>query len=807
MRKQYCLFLLFLLNSFTLLAQTNFISDDELLEKLTLFHKANPQDLLFVHTDKAIYTNGEQLWFSAYLVKSLSIDAKEHNVLSMALMREDSRKIYRQDKYAMENGLGFGSFILPDTLPPGNYQVLFSTNLMDKEQKPIAQYVQPITIKTINQVSFDARLSLLDSVPKNGEVKVKVSVEFKEEYSHLSIVPRVSYNVAKGKIRTKKLDRKNSGVLTIPVEELNSANPVLLTSISCKNEVQHLSLKLPEVRQKGVTVRFFPEGGDLVSGLESTIALETRTTADLPIPITGILYRDDQPVDTLSTNSYGIGTFKLQPDRGRRYRFSVKKNDYITADTSYVLPVVLEDGVVINFENGVVDDTLVLNLSAARNRKVKVFIHNFRDGFSSFQMQLQPSSKRKLIALPAVPRGLAAVTVMDEEGRPLAERLFFAHHNQGVKMNVEVAKETYKKREQVSLKFKLKDVIGDNIPGIVSVACVQEGRLDDFKQPDIETYSLLSSDLTDLPFNPAGNRLKDKAYLENTLLVRGWRRYTWQGIMNTAIHSDTSQTIQSLKIKGNALFNGRSLKKAVVLNVLRDGQIDVIETAENGDFDFGRELLLTLFGRKVLVMVDKKYKEGYSVGMLDPYKDINERLVSATELAPTYGFLKTEQSSKEHQMTGFDNAVVLKEVVVKGRSGDLIFNQTSNPCGDFVCMYNNLNCVNHFGHYKNRVPVKGKQYGDGITYFGCVVYEEKLLSQVDGIYTSREFYGVDPKLFDFPDPQLLSTLYWKPGLVINKDGEAECTFYSGDIAGKFRVVVQGIGSNELIYGEESFEVK
>lgn len=807
MKKHHRLFLFLLLNSYTLLAQTSFITDEELLDKLTSFHKANPKDLLFVHTDKAIYTNGEQLWFSAYLVQSLSTNPKEHNVLSMALMREDSRKIYRQDKYAMENGLGFGSFILPDTLPPGNYQVLFSTNLMDKGQNPIAQYVQSITIKTINQVSFDARLTLLDSVPKNGEVKVKVVVEFKEEDRQLNIVPRVSYNVTKGKVRTKKLDKKNSGVLTVPAEELNRENPILLASISCKNEVQHLSLKLPEVRQKDVSVRFFPEGGDLVSGLENTIAWETRTTADLPIPITGILYQDDQPVDTLSTNSYGVGTFKLQADQKSSYRIAVKKNDYLTADTSYILPLVLEDGVVLHLEQGVVNDTLVVNLSAARSRKVKVFIHDFRDGFSSFQMQLQPFLKRTLIALPVVPRGLAAVTVMDEEGRPLAERLFFAHHNQGVKMNVEVSKESYKKREQVSMKFKLKDVVGDNIPGIVSVACVQEGRLDDFKQQDIETYSLLSSHLTELPFNPLGNRLNDKAYLENTLLVRGWRRYTWQGIMKPTINLDTSQIIQSLKIKGNALYNNRPLKKAVGLNVIRDGQFDVIQTAQNGDFDFAREHLLTMFGRKVLVMVDKKIRDNYSIELVDPYKEVNEKLALTTELSPTYGFLKTEQSSKEYQMAGFENMVALKEVVVKGRKNELVLKPLSNPCGDYVCMFGILNCSNHFGHYNNTLPKKGGRYAEGIVYFGCIVYEDKPVSQVDGIYTTREFYGVDPKLFDFPDPQLLSTLFWKPGLVINKDGEAECTFYSGDIAGKFRVVVQGVGTNELIYAEESFEVK
>jgi hypothetical protein len=161
-------------------------------------------------------------------------------------------------------------------------------------------------------------------------------------------------------------------------------------------------------------------------------------------------------------------------------------------------------------------------------------------------------------------------------------------------------------------------------------------------------------------------------------------------------------------------------------------------------------------------------------------------------------------------MKGLDNTIALKEFVLKSKKVDPIAERpTYNACGDYVCMFNILNCSNHFGHYNNTVPVKGHRYAEGRVYFGCIIYEHKVRSirNVDGIYTTREFYGVDPKLFDFPDLQQLSTLYWKPGLVINKDGEAECSFYTGDIAGKFRVVVQGVGEKELIYGQGSFGVR
>jgi hypothetical protein len=597
-------------------AQNSFPRDQELLDRFAAFNRNNPKDLLFVHTDKQIYTNGEQLWFSAYLVESLSAKPEEHNILSVTLVREDNRKLHFQEKYAMENGLAFGSFFLHDTLPPGNYQVLFSTNILDKNYRPIAQFSQEIIVKSITQVSFNARLSMLDSLPVNGEIRVDVGVEFTNEDGYLHIQPEISYNVGSGKIRTKKLSKKNKGILSIPAEELNQPNLVLLVSITCKNEVQHLNLKLPEIKLPGLSVGFFPEGGYLIEGLSNLLGWETRTTANLPVALTGILYRNDQPVDTVSTNSYGIGSFRIVPEQGSNYSLRIEKNSHITSDTSFHLPAALREGIVLQLEEGVVNDTLAISLSSVINQKVKIFIHDYRDGYSSFYQQVQPLAKRVLIALPAVPKGLATITVLDEQGRPLAERLFFAHFNQRAKLLVNTSKDVAKKREEVTFKLKLTDERGNPLSGIVSVACIQEGRLDDFRQRDIESYSLLEAKMQQLPANPLERRIEDKAYLENILLVRGWRRYTWQQMVGTQVTRDTLTQTQTLDIKGKVLFNDRDLKKAVSVNIMRDGQFDFLQTEPNGDFNFQREHLITKVGRKVFAVVGTKNTEAYSVRMI-----------------------------------------------------------------------------------------------------------------------------------------------------------------------------------------------
>ncbi len=66
-----------------------------------------------------------------------------------------------------------------------------------------------------------------------------------------------------------------------------------------------------------------------------------------------------------------------------------------------------------------------------------------------------------------------------------------------------------------------------------------------------------------------------------------------------------------------------------------------------------------------------------------------------------------------------------------------------------------------------------------------------------GFYKAREFYS--PK-YDHPDLEskqkdLRSTIYWKPELVTNKDGNASLEYYNADGTGNYRVVIEGIDEN------------
>jgi TonB-dependent SusC/RagA subfamily outer membrane receptor len=64
---------------------------------------------------------------------------------------------------------------------------------------------------------------------------------------------------------------------------------------------------------------------------------------------------------------------------------------------------------------------------------------------------------------------------------------------------------------------------------------------------------------------------------------------------------------------------------------------------------------------------------------------------------------------------------------------------------------------------------------------------------VQGYQKVREFYS--PKYesgITYNHPDLRSTIYWKPELVTDKDGNASFDFYNADSIGSYRVVIEGI---------------
>ena len=116
---------------------------------------------------------------------------------------------------------------------------------------------------------------------------------------------------------------------------------------------------------------------------------------------------------------------------------------------------------------------------------------------------------------------------------PLAERLIYIHNDAPLRIRIETEKQSYNRRDRVSVRISL---LGDSIlkgSGNVSLAAVDKKMIDSTGFPTtISSWFLLESDVRGIVENPSyyfdpsnPNRLRD---LDLLLRTQGWRDFAWK---------------------------------------------------------------------------------------------------------------------------------------------------------------------------------------------------------------------------------------------------------------------------------------
>lgn len=782
---------------------------DQLTQEMEWYGVKKKPSVLFVHFDKNIYTSNEHVWFTAYLIEGKS-NLGEHHTLVVSLIRNDDSSVLSDQKFVMEKGLSYGHLILPDSLATGHYSLLAYTNLLS-DGRPVTSFLQPITIKSEAEPGYIVSLKLAEKINADSDsVKLTFKASSKDIHTLVSYAD-INYSLGNGtkNIRGKfKTDVYGGLDFKVPVKQLDAGNNRLSLEAKFKNEVKKIQLTIP-VHNNKASVKFFPEGGSLHEGNKTVIGWEVKDAYGEPLLISGILYKNEQAVDTIQTNGYGLGSFTLIPEAGSNYYVILSKSDQ--ERTIYSLPNAIH-GPTIYVANAICNDTLVVHLEDKTGSMYYGMVHNYAVAFFSFPLDMRTIPARTFrIPLADVSKGIVTLTLLDSSGRPVAERLFFAHYNEKAELQIATDQAEYQVRKKVKLSLQLKDASGNPVNGLVSIACVQNNRIDPRKMTDIESYTYLSNALASVPFkkDPMGNEKENIGYWKDILLIKGWRRYTWPDLLQTKA-ADTLQKFSSSLFTGVVTRGEKKVAKPYTLTAFSDSSIQTIQTDSSGHFILRNEELILPPDKKIYLFINDKYKEEFTVKVNDPYRNLTAKLIPQL-IYENFEAGTVEKSTETMLLKQGEKATVLQEVIVTDKK-DRSINGTAalgrNECGDYVCQFNILNCPNHlFG----TMPVEGRTYHSGtglVTYRGCVLSkkENKFMVYLKGIYQAKEFYQEDYANISPSAQMYLSTIFWDYSIPINSGKATELSFYTSDIVGKYRVVVQGVTTAGVVHGEYVFNV-
>lgn len=780
--------------------QRKFLTPDPFEQQFHHYKLAKPSRMLFVHFDKNIYTNNETVWFTGYLLNERFADISKHDILSVALIRDIDSTIIKQQKFFMANSVSYGSIVMPDSILAGNYHFLVTTNRVSNGV-PDVSYIQPVIIKTNNALGFNASVKILTpgiSGKKPTDILLNVTTP-DARFLPKPVTVRYRYGQLSQKTQTN-----SSGELILKInEQKNLTDPNVYFKLTYGKDSSFLNLALPIEKQKA-KVTFYPEGGNMVNWLPGTIGWEVKDQQLAVIALKAQLYQDDHIIDTIETNSNGIGRFNLTPKKGSIYKIKLLHSGM--ADSTYFLPSALDEhGLSLKAARAVVTDTLRVSLKALHTGPIFIRVHNFQETFIYNTINLKAPSVTLILALHDVPKGLNTITISDSLGRPIAERLFFAHYNPKQKISVSTDKRVYGQREKVSMSINLTNP--DSL-AMVSIACVQENRFSQKLSSDIESYNYLTNHLNALP--PYNNKrgYEDLAYLEDVLLVKGWNRYSWPDLMKTTA-ADTLIKYDNTSIRLNLSEQKKTITKPIEIAILKSTGLNMFVTDEHGNFEFPNNSLAVKKEKSIYLLITDKRKDKYQIKVNDPYIKLNKNYQKVL-LTNFRSIPSAIQNNRILTVKSNESVFQLKEVQIKANDNG---NESGmamgvNRCGDYVCTYNILNCRNHIGSPQNKHPIPGKSYSSdqGIIIYRACSEQDIVpgMTPMEGIYIKKEFY-----VNDYPDalePAFFSTLYWNYGELLTKKTKT-ITFHTSDITGKFRIVVQGISSGGVRYGDYTFEVK
>lgn len=683
------------------------------------YNLSNPQQVLFVQTDKTIYTNNESIWFAGYLLHKEEQSA-EADVLAVCLVQKETRQTVLQKNYLITDDLCAGSMLLPDSIAPGNYELIASINVVSTKGF-LAWFRQEITIKSTLAQALTTTFTIDTLAGSSPNLNIAVKVQLPD--GGIAANATLTYHLQNQKPKTIGLDSYGKGVISIAKAELTPSDYVLQTFAQYKDKTHSFNLILP-------------------------------------------FHRAD--ADSIKTKVYS--------DSG-----------------------MMETG------NVVADDTLLVLLKNKGNNKVKIAISNTTAADTSQPVWVRQERTVK-IPLDAVSKGIHTIDVLDSSNHLLAKRLFFAHWERRNTCLIQADSDTYKTRENVNLKIKLADDAGNNISGIVTVSCVQKGRIDTGKQKDLTSYFYLHQ-LTNLfANNSLRNAYANKTNLERLLLQGAGSYYTSPDFI-AASKTDSSLQTRRLTETGQVYKNNKFLKKPVQLILKFDSTLASVQTDANGSFSLPAADITVAENRPVYVMVEGKNNVNYAIVTKDALGEAVAKAIENMPVETTVTYLPTQNSKETFLNDSLVKVNVLPGVVVTTKeklygTGAATANPV-NACGDYLCYGGILNCPIHPPRYR---PIKGERYYvyhvGMVTYQGCWSEEEQHLHKVNAVYTSREWYGMDSLLLAQSAPEYMSTIYWKPFVAIDKETPVELSFYTSDLPGIYTIRIAGVGSNGEVVSEE-----
>jgi hypothetical protein len=605
-------------------------------------------------------------------------------------------------------------------------------------------------------------------------------------------------------------------------KELTTNDGLLNVMIEYNGSTESISRSIPIVLNK-IKLQLFPEGGDLVNGLESKVAFRALNEFDKPADIEGsVLDEKGKQVATFSSFHQGMGAFNFTPQPNEKYTVKITRPENITE--TYAMPEAAKRGYSMNVNNSAKDEVAV-TISTTETEDLSIVAQVRNKIYYSTVVNAKKGKNRIVFPTDNFPIGVSQITLFDSKDIARAERLAFVNKDKQLNISVQTEKEKYLPREKVKMTINVKDERGIPMPANLSMAVVNDQFLSfaDDKSGNILSQLLLQQDITEKVEEPAFyfNEKENKAdlALDYLLMTAGWRHFKWEKIIEnelpqvayqgeraivagTVLDAITGKAMANTKIKinngaeyqtdenGKFIFNKLDLTSPVNLNLTASGYSPQAQYVQN----YNQNIMVYMYNSNY-------YNRYYSVPSSSSRAGvgaIEEEMVmdmAAMPPAPPEGenkpmkkqeFVAKASNKKVKEVMPLDNARRLakpepleekrKEMPVVQAKIMAKDDRAEKFMEDEVVVEPEM--ANRMGRGRAKVQQPLIQVYYRAKEFAAPVYDKQ-----ENVETRTDFRN---------------TIYWNPNIEIDKTGKKTVEFYASDDVTSYRTTIEGVATDGAI---------
>jgi len=774
----------------------------------------------YLHFDKPYYATGDTIYFKAYVTDSAKHELSTWSeVLNADLINSDN-KIAQSVKLQLTNGLGWGTFVLADTLSGGNYHVRAYTNWMRNAGSDYF-FDQAIAIGSTSGTK----------VPEGGSVAAKskqapVGVLNKSDVQFLPESGNMLAGV-KTKIAVKAISPDGAGTEIKGIITDNENKPAGTFATT------HLGMGVFEfIPAAGKT---YKAGITFADGSSSTVDLPKASDNGYQLNIdnanTGIIKINvlggrQNPLDkvTLVGQSGGLVYFSAKNTDAGKFNIVVSKKEFPTGAVQFTL--FDANGLPLNERLIFINNNDQLNLNVSTGQTAYAARH---------KVQVTIQAKNKLNQ-PAI--GNFSVAVTDEAKVPIDEinentilsKLLLTSELKGYIEQpnyyfTNVTDKTAADLDALMLtqgyhRFEWKQVL-DNTPHqltyqpekALEIAGLVKKGSKPLANQKVTLFAKSATNFFKDTVTDANGRFvfKNLVFGDSTKFVV--QAKTSKGQDNVVLTVDTPSTPAILRllpawnvaaggktdngsyeidlsayIQNSKQFNMEQQKYGINKHPLllkgvtvkdKKGQ-DTFEHSDNLNGKGSADQVITAKDLEMLAcsrlrdcliakLSNIDFKNGYFY-----VRKLGGLEVRVANVKPDPMKVIIDGTMQENEANLLDNIIVgdVESVEVLDNMHTTAIYGTQGSGGLFVITLKRGRKQNNYYHYSP----------------GVVTYMPK------GFYLAKEFYSPQ---YDNPQTNqkmadLRSTIYWNPTVVTGQDGKASFEFFNADGRGTYRVVVEGI---------------